>query len=128
MKRRPFLVLWTLAVVAATSAFTVYLALRMRSVELGYDLGRAHAHLGRLREVKRVLELELASYETPERVDLVARSVLGMSEPSADRILPAGPRPVVGERGTLVVPEELSVSARPVGAAGASGPAQERTP
>ena len=125
MKRRPFLVLWTLAVVAATSAFTVYLALRMRSVELGYDLGRAHAHLGRLREVKRVLELELASYETPERVDLVARSVLGMSEPSADRILPAGPRPVVGERGTLVVPEELSVSARP---AGASGPAQERTP
>ena len=31
----------------------------MRSIELGYDLGRAHAHLGRLREVKRVLELEL---------------------------------------------------------------------
>ena len=114
MKRRPFLVLWTLAVLAATSAFTVYLALRMRSVELGYDLGRAHAHLGRLREVKRVLELELASYETPERVDLVARSLLGMSEPSADRILPAGPRPVVGERGALVVPEELSVSSRPV--------------
>jgi cell division protein FtsL len=115
MKRRPFLVLWTLAVVAATSAFTVYLALRMRSIELGYDLGRAHAHLGRLREVKRVLELELASYETPERVDLVARSLLGMSEPSADRILPAGPRPVVGERGDLVVPEELPVSSRPVG-------------
>lgn len=112
MKRRPFLVLWTLAVVAATSAFTVHLALRMRSVELGYDLGRAHAHLGRLREVKRVLELELASYETPERVDLVARSVLGMSEPSADRILPAGPRPVVGERGNLVVPEEQPVSAK----------------
>jgi cell division protein FtsL len=115
MKRRPFLVLWTLAVVAATSAFTVYLALRMRSVELGYDLGRAHAHLGRLREVKRVLELELASYETPERVDLVARSLLGMSEPSADRILPAGPRPVVGERGTALVPEE-PVSQRPTGA------------
>jgi cell division protein FtsL len=109
MKNRPFLVLWTLAVVAATSAFTVYLALRMRSVELGYDLGRAHAHLGRLREVKRVLELELASYETPERVDLVARSVLGMSEPSADRILPAGPRPVVGER-AQGIPEEIPVA------------------
>jgi cell division protein FtsL len=97
MKRRPFLVLWTLAVAAATSAFTVHLALRMRSIELGYELGRAHAHLGRLREVKRVLELELASHETPERVDLVARSVLGMSEPSSDRILAAGPRPEVGE-------------------------------
>jgi cell division protein FtsL len=109
MKKRPFLVLWTLAVIAATSAFTVYLALRMRSVELGYDLGRAHAHLGRLREVKRVLELELASYETPERVDLVARSMLGMSEPSADRILPAGPRPVVGERAPGL-PEEIPVA------------------
>jgi cell division protein FtsL len=98
MKRRPFLVLWALAVAAATSAFTVYLAFRMRSIELGYELGRAHAHLGRLREVKRVLELELASHETPERVDLVARSVLGMGEPSSDRILSAGTRPQVGEQ------------------------------
>ena len=97
MKARPFLVLWTLAVAAATAAFTVYLALRMRSVELGYELGRAHAHLGRLREVKRVLELELASHETPERVDFVARSVLGMSEPSPDRILAAGPKPAASD-------------------------------
>src|SRR5690349_24822429 len=124
-RKSSFLVLWSVAVAASTAAFCVFLTLRVRAVELGYELGRMHAQLGRLREVKRVLELELASYETPERVDLVARSVLGMSEPSADRILPAGPRPVVGERGTLVVPEELSVSARPVGAAaGASGPAQ----
>lgn len=98
MKRRPFLVVWTFAVAAATSAFTVYLALRMRSIELGYELGRSHAHLGRLREVKRVLELERASYETPERVDLVARTVLGMGEPQPDRMLPAGPRPAVGEQ------------------------------
>jgi cell division protein FtsL len=106
MKRRPFLIVWTLAVVAATSAFTVYLALRMRSIELGYELGRAHAHLGRLREVKRVLELELSSHETPERVDLVARSVLGMSEPSSDRILSAGLRPAVGERSGPTLPED----------------------
>jgi len=95
---RPFLLLWTLAVAAATTAFTVFLALRMRSIEIGYDLGRAHQHLGRLREVKRVLELELSSLQTPERVDLVARSVLGMGEPSPDRILSAGPAPA-GERG-----------------------------
>lgn len=103
MKTRPFLVLWTLAVAAATSAFTVHLALRMRSVELGYELGRAHAHLGRLREVKRVLELELASHETPERVDFIARSVLGMTEPSADRILSAGPRPAASD--SVAMPE-----------------------
>ena len=103
MKTRPFLIVWTLAVVAATSAFTVHLALRMRSVELGYELGRAHAHLGRLREVKRVLELELSSHETPERVDFIARSVLGMSEPSADRILPAGPKPAASDQ--VAMPE-----------------------
>ncbi len=99
MKRRqPFLVVWALAVAATASAFTVYLALRMRAIEIGYELGRAQAHLGRLREVKRILELEIASYETPERIDLVARTALGMSAPSADRMLSAGPMPVVGER------------------------------
>ncbi|MEB2313288.1 MAG: hypothetical protein OZ921_09550 [Sorangiineae bacterium] len=90
---RSFLALWTLAVCAATCAFLLYLGLRVRSVELGYELGRAHARVARLREVKRVLELELSSHKTPERVDLVARSLLGMSEPSPDRILPAGELP-----------------------------------
>lgn len=92
-ERRPFLILWTLAILAATAAFVMYLALRVRSVELGYELGRSHARVARLREVKRVLELELASHKTPERVDLVARSLLGMSEPTPDRILPAGAQP-----------------------------------
>jgi len=106
-RSRPFLVVWSLAVAAATTAFTLYLALRMRSIELGYELGRAHAHLARLREVKRVLELELSSHETPERVDLVARTVLGMSEPTPDRILPAGPRPAVGEQTGPTPPDEV---------------------
>lgn len=90
---RVFLILWTLAVLAATSAFILHLGLRVKSVELGYELGRAHARVERLREVKHVLELELASHKTPERVDFVARTLLGMSEPSPDRILAAGRRP-----------------------------------
>jgi len=90
---RTFLTLWTLAVLAATSAFVLHLALRVKSVELGYELGREHARVARLREVKHVLELEVASHKTPERVEFVARTLLGMSEPAADRILPAGRRP-----------------------------------
>lgn len=90
---RTFLVLWTLAVTAATAAFVLDLSLRVRSVELGYELGRTHAHIARLREVKRVLELELSSHKTPERVEFVARTLLGMSEPTPDRILPAGALP-----------------------------------
>jgi cell division protein FtsL len=99
--KRPgtFLVLWTLAVAAATTAFVTRLALRGRAVELGYELGKVHGRLGRLREVQRVLELELASYKTPERVELVARTLLGMAPPTVDRILPAGPEPELGASG-----------------------------
>jgi cell division protein FtsL len=92
-RARTFLVLWIMAIVATCAAFVLYLALRVRSVELGYELGRAHAKVARLREVKRVLELELASHKTPERVDLVARTLLGMSEPTPERILSAGKPP-----------------------------------
>jgi hypothetical protein len=95
--KTPFLVLWTLAVIATTTAFCTFLALRSRSIDLGYDLGRAQSRLSRLREVQRVLELELASHKTPERVDLIARTLLGMSEPSAERIFPAGAMPTVSE-------------------------------
>jgi cell division protein FtsL len=94
---RVFLTLWVLAVAAATAAFVLYLALRVRAVELGYELGRAHAHLERLREVRHVLEVELGSHKTPERVDFVARTLLGMSEPSPERIRAAGKRPRVAE-------------------------------
>lgn len=96
-RRRPFLTVWVLAVMATTAAFTVHLAIRVKAVELGYELGREHANIGRLREVRRVLQLEVASHRTPERVDFVARNLLGMSEPSKDRIFPGGRLPTVEE-------------------------------
>jgi cell division protein FtsL len=91
-ENRPFLVLWTFAVLASVSAFVLHLALRGRTVQLGYELGRARNEQARLREVKRVLELEAASYQTPQRVEMVARTLLGMQPPTPDRIIPmSGP-------------------------------------
>lgn len=89
MQRRKssFVFLWSVAVVASAAAFCVLLTLRVRAIEMGYELGRMHGQLGRLREVRRVLELEVASYQTPERVDLVARTLLGMAPPGPDRVL-----------------------------------------
>jgi cell division protein FtsL len=87
VKQRPFLALWTVAVIAAVAAFVVHLGLRGRTVDLGYKLGRARAEQARLREVKRVLSLEAASYETPQRVEYVARSLLGMTPPPAERVI-----------------------------------------
>lgn len=85
---RPFLVLWVLAVTASVAAFVLHLALRGRVMSLGYELGRARAEQARLREVRRVLELEVASYQTPQRVEIVARTLLGMAPPAADRVFP----------------------------------------
>ncbi|HEY8041106.1 MAG TPA: cell division protein FtsL [Polyangiaceae bacterium] len=87
-RHRPFLAIWTLAIAATVSAFVVHLALRGRTVQLGYELGRSRQEQSRLREVKRVLELESASYKTPERVDIVARTLLGMEPPPPERIVP----------------------------------------
>lgn len=91
-RARIFLVNWTLAVLATVSAFVVHLAMRGRTVSLGYELGKARSEQARMREVKRVLELESASYKTPERVELVARSLLGMEPPGPDRIVNVGSR------------------------------------
>jgi len=87
VKQRPFLALWTVAVIATVAAFIVHLALRGRTVDLGYRLGRARAEQARLREVKRVLSLESASYETPQRVEMVARTLLGMTPPPPERVI-----------------------------------------
>jgi cell division protein FtsL len=91
--RDAFLALWTLAVAATVSAFVLHLALRSKSMQLGYELGKVRQEQGRLREAKRVLELEAASYKTPERVEIVARTLLGMEPPAPERIvsLPAAP-------------------------------------
>jgi len=96
-RARVFLLNWTLAVVATVCAFVVHLAMRGRTVSLGYELGKARSEQARLREVKRVLELESASYKTPERVEIVTRTLLGMEPPGPDRIVSVGAKVPVAE-------------------------------
>ena len=88
MRQRRFMLLWVLAVAAAVSAFIVHLALRGRTVDLGFKLGKERAEQARLREVRRVLELEAASFQTPERVEIVARTLLGMTPPPPEKVIP----------------------------------------
>ncbi|TKD12488.1 hypothetical protein E8A74_04220 [Polyangium fumosum] len=112
MKQRPFLALWSLAVVASVAAFVVHLGLRGRIVDLGYKLGRARAEQGRLREVKRVLSLEAASYETPQRVEMVARTLLGMTPPPPERVIPV--------RWVVKIQDEPSTEGAPPGEPGSA--------
>jgi len=114
-RARVFLIHWTLAVVAASLAFVVHLAMRGRIVALGYELGKARQEQARLREVKRVHEIEAASYKTPERVEIVARSLLGMEPPGPDRIIPIHAH-VRADEGTRAPSEGRSPLGAPPGA------------
>ncbi len=87
MNQRRFLLLWCLAVAASSSAFIVHLALRGKIVDVGFRLGTGRAEQAHLREVKRVLELEATSYQTPKRVELVARTLLGMTPPPPEKVI-----------------------------------------
>jgi cell division protein FtsL len=98
MKQRPFVALWTLAVIATVVAFVVHLGLRGRTVDIGYKLGKARKEQARLREVKRVLSLEAASYRTPDRVEMVARTLLGMTPPPQERVIVLPDAPVPASR------------------------------
>ncbi len=53
---------------------------------MGYKLGQIRSQQARLREQKRVLSIEAASFESPQRVEMVARSLLGMTDPPPERI------------------------------------------
>lgn len=102
-----FSVLWVLAVAGAVAALSVFLAVRVRSVDMAYELGEAYSRLSRLREVKRVLQLEVASYESPDRVALVAGRLLGMA-PAGGRVVRLSPGPQPGRshtRGSLLQPD-----------------------
>ncbi|HEX3772390.1 MAG TPA: cell division protein FtsL [Polyangiaceae bacterium] len=120
--RPAFLPLWTLAVAATVSAFVVHLALRGRTVQLGYELGRARQEQAHLREVRRVLEVEAASYKTPERVEIVARTLLGMEPPPPERIIALPPLPALSPLPAAeAAPAASSPAASPASAPAAVG-------
>ena len=98
MKQRPFLALWTLAVFATVIAFVLHLGLRGKTVDLGYKLGKVRKEQARLREMKRVHSLEETSYRTPDRVERVARTLLGMSPPPPERVILLTNAPVPASR------------------------------
>jgi cell division protein FtsL len=87
-RSRPFLALWTLAVLASVAAFVLHLGLRGRIFKLGYEMGKERNEQARLREARRVLELEVASFQNPQRVEVIAKTLLGMQPPTPDRIIP----------------------------------------
>jgi cell division protein FtsL len=89
MKAR-FLVLWSVAVIAAAAAFVAHLALRHHTVQLGYEVGRARRVQRRLIEQRRLLAIEAATLRQAERIETIARGRLNMDVPEPARVVPVG--------------------------------------
>jgi cell division protein FtsL len=85
-----FLMLWSVAVLATGAACVAHLALRQRTVQLGYDVGDARRAQRRLLEQRRLLAIEAATLTQAERVETVARGSLDMAIPEPARVIILG--------------------------------------
>lgn len=90
--RARFLLLWSVAVLAAAASFIVHLTLRFETVRLGYDVGTARREQRRLLESRRLLSLESATLSQSDRIEAVARGSFGMDVPRPARIVSMGER------------------------------------
>lgn len=87
-----FLMLWTAAVLATAAAFVVHLAMRFETVRLGYEVGSERREQRRLIEQRRLLSVEAATLRRAPRIETVARGVLEMDVPEAERVVPITPQ------------------------------------
>lgn len=88
--RARFLLLWSVAVIAAAAAFVSHLALRHHTVQLGYEVGQARRVQRRLIEQRRLLAIEAATLRQAERIETIARGRLEMDVPEPARVVPVG--------------------------------------
>ncbi|HEX2679385.1 MAG TPA: cell division protein FtsL [Polyangiales bacterium] len=86
MKAR-FLMLWSVAVVAAALSFIVHLTLRFETVRLGYDVGSEREQERELIEQRRLLALEAATLREADRVETVARGAFQMDVVTPPRVI-----------------------------------------
>jgi len=82
-----FLALWTAAVLATAVSFVVHLTLRFETVRLGYQVSEARKIQRELLDSKRLLSLEAATLRQPDRIESIARGVLGMAVPEPSQIV-----------------------------------------
>ena len=65
----------------------IFLWSRMTAVKFGYEISKANATRSALVEKNRRLTLEHARLKSPERIEAVAASELGLIRPTGERIV-----------------------------------------
>jgi cell division protein FtsL len=86
----------------ATAGALAHVAVRIKGLEVAYDLGRERRISTEMEEQRRRLQIEIGMLKDPERVISIARDKLNMGPPTPDAIWRLGSgesaRPVAGPR------------------------------
>jgi cell division protein FtsB len=83
-------ILVVLSIAAAGSAFVTHLALRFQNVAIGYRVQSARDEAARLREQINQLNMRIAADRSPQALEQMGRSQLGMVEPDRVTTIVAG--------------------------------------
>lgn len=78
-------VFFFLAVLVVVSLFFVWS--RLQLVNLQYDISRIESRLREAGREVRCLQLEVASLRSPSRIEAVARTRLGLRNPSSSQVI-----------------------------------------
>ena len=74
-------------VACLVSLALVHVWLRLQVIHLGYVLATTSKLQGQLEQVNRELKLELATLTSPDRLEELARSRLGLREPEQGQVV-----------------------------------------
>ena len=124
-----------------TAGAMAHVGVRMKGIEVAYDLGRERRRNTELEEERRRLNIEIGMLKDPGRVVSIARDKLKMGPPAQADIVRLAPGQVLGARPEPALParrgarpppakrsDRATASAKPRVHATAAPPAEEASP
>jgi cell division protein FtsL len=106
----------------ATAGALAHVGVRMKGIEVAYDLGRERHVNTQLEEERRRLNIEIGMLKDPGRVVAIARDKLKMGPPAPADIVRLVPGQVLGAR-----PDAPALPSKHAAAAPAAKPAKPRS-
>ena len=91
--RRRGIGVWAFLLALATAGALAHVAVRMKGIEVAYDLGRERRKNNELEEQRRRLNIEIGSLKALGRVEKIAGDDLHMRAAEASDVVSAGKGP-----------------------------------
>jgi cell division protein FtsL len=113
---------WGFVLALVTAGALAHVGVRMKGIEVAYDLGRERRINTNLEEQRRRLQIEIGMLKDPGRVVTLAREKLNMAPPAAGDIVRVAPGEILP-----AVPAVPAVNvAKPSAGAAAAAPARRK--